>query len=132
MMRKSWCTVLGDLSNLSDWVAVFDLDDTLYQEDDYNQSGVATVARELENYYGMDITKQLLKMREERGDIWGKACEILGLPITVKESMLWMYRLHHPRIKLEHEVLNVVQKIASAAKQLVILTDGRSVTQRMK
>ncbi|MBT4947152.1 MAG: HAD family hydrolase [Candidatus Marinimicrobia bacterium] len=123
---------MSDLANLSDWMIVFDLDDTLYQEDDYSQSGVAAVARELESLYGMDLTEQLMLVREERGDVWGKACELLDLSTTVKESMLWMYRLHHPNIELESEVLSVVHKIASSAKQLVILTDGRSATQRMK
>ena len=43
---------MPDLSGLADWVVVFDLDDTLYQENEYNRSGVIAVANEVEILYG--------------------------------------------------------------------------------
>ena len=118
--------------DLSDWVVVFDLDDTLYSEDDYSQSGVAAVTKELARLFNLDITEQLLSVREAKGDIWGRACELLSLPETVKESLLWMYRLHQPQIDLGQEVMEVVAGISKEAQQVVILTDGRSITQRLK
>lgn len=120
------------MCELSDWVVVFDLDDTLYYEDDYSLSGVRAVASELSRLYKMDITDQLLDVRREQGDIWGHACELLSLPTTVKDSLLWMYRLHQPQIDLGHEVVKIVADLADKVQQVAILTDGRSVTQRLK
>jgi len=120
------------MCELSGWVIVFDLDDTLYYEDEYNLSGVKAVANELSRLFERDITEQLLAIRQEQGDIWGRACELLSLPATVKDSFLWMYRLHQPQIDLSHEVVNVVTEVSEKARQVVILTDGRSITQRLK
>ena len=120
------------MSNLSNWVVVFDLDDTLYSEDDYNKSGVIAVTNELERLFNQDITEQLLSVRKEKGDIWGRACELLSIPATVKESLIWMYRLHQPQIDLRQEIVEVVVDVSKQAQQVVILTDGRSITQRLK
>ena len=120
------------MSNLSNWVVVFDLDDTLYSEDDYNKSGVIAVTNELERLFNQDITEQLLSVRKEKGDIWGRACELLSIPATVKESLIWMYRLHQPQIGLGQEIVEVVVDVSKQAQQVVILTDGRSITQRLK
>ena len=120
------------MSDLSDWVVVFDLDDTLYSEDDYSQSGVIAVANELERLFNLDISKQLLSVHEAKGDIWGRACELLSIPATVKESLIWMYRLHQPQIDLGQEIVEVVVDVSKQAQQVVILTDGRSITQRLK
>ena len=123
---------MPELLSLSDWVVVFDLDDTLYQEDDYNQSGVIAVSRELARLYGLDITQQLLTVREENGDVWSKACELLDLPESVKESLLWIYRMHQPQIALQSNVSELMASVSDIAKQVVILTDGRSIMQRKK
>ena len=120
------------MSDLSDWVVVFDLDDTLYSEDDYNQSGVIAVTNELARLFNLDIKEQLLSVREEKGDIWGRACELLSIPATVKDSLLWMYRLHQPRIDLGQEIVELMADVSKQAQQVVILTDGRSITQRLK
>ena len=120
------------MSNLSDWVVVFDLDDTLYSEDDYNRSGVIAVTNELARLFNLDITEQLLSVREAKGDIWGRACELLSLPTTVKDSLLWMYRLHQPQIELDKKVVEVVADVSNKVQQVVTLTDGRSITQRLK
>lgn len=118
--------------DLSDWVVVFDLDDTLYQESDYNLSGIKAVADELEKLYRKNIKEQLLSVCEIKGDVWGRACELLALPVLVKESFLWMYRLHEPKIELYQNVADVLKEVAASAKQVAILTDGRSITQRLK
>lgn len=117
---------------LSDTVVVFDLDDTLYSEDDYNESGVVAVCNELRKLYGKDIMDELLVTRRKKGDVWGKACLLLELPLSVKESLIWIYRLHQPSINLDSTTLDVLQKIKNAAKSIAILTDGRSISQRKK
>ena len=113
-------------------MVVFDLDDTLYQEDEYNLSGVIAVASEIRKLYGKNITEQLLAVRERKGDIWESACKLLSLPFSVKEAMLWIYRLHNPTIALNKQVSHLVRAISTSAQEVVILTDGRSITQRIK
>ena len=120
------------MADLSSWVVVFDLDDTLYYEDDYNYSGVIAVSEQIERLYGVNLQGQLLSVRSEKGDVLAKACELLALPESVKESFLWMYRLHYPKITLTPEISNAVQDLAVRVKQIAILTDGRSVSQRLK
>jgi len=120
------------MADLSNWVVVFDLDDTLYYEDDYNYSGIVAVADQIEMLYGVNLKGQLLAVRSENGDVWGKACELLSLPDSVKESFHWMYRLHRPEIILSSDVSNVVADLVENTNQIVILTDGRSVSQRLK
>jgi len=120
------------MADLSSWVVVFDLDDTLYYEEDYNYSGVVAVSEQIERLYGVNLQDQLLAVRSEKGDVWAKACELLALPESVKESFLWMYRLHRPKVALTSEISNVVQDLAVRVKQVAILTDGRSVSQRLK
>lgn len=117
----------------SETVVVLDLDDTLYKEADYQDSGLREVCQWIEDLYGKDIHHDLLvqkKMGEK--DLLGAACALAGLPFTVKESLLWIYRLHEPKIHLSPKTRGTVEKIAEASKILAILTDGRSVSQRIK
>lgn len=116
-----------------DCVIVLDLDDTLYSEYDYQTSGIKAVAKLIAELYGHDITKQILCWRDDgERDLWGRACMLLGLPDSVKESLLWVYRLHDPQISLDEVTFNALRRIRSLVKAVIILTDGRSVTQRKK
>lgn len=120
---------LHDVSNL---VVVLDLDDTLYKEVDYHDSGLREVCNWIEALYGKSLAGDLatLKHLGER-DLLGSLCRLAGLPLSVKESLLWVYRLHEPRIHLDHETKEVIKLLESICK-VVVLTDGRSVSQRRK
>lgn len=120
------------MPSLSETVVVFDLDDTLYHEDDYNESGVIAVSEELKRLYGQDIKKELLAVRIAKGDMWEKACSLLMLPMSVKESLIWLYRLHYPSINIDEVTFDVLQNVKNSAKHTAILTDGRSISQRQK
>lgn len=116
-----------------DCVVVFDLDDTLYAEYDYQTSGIKAVAMEIFDLYGRNIVEELLQWRSQgERDIWGRACRLLGLPESLKDSLLWIYRLHKPDIVLDDGTLREIKKLGAAMKKVVILTDGRSVSQRKK
>ncbi len=116
-----------------DIVVVIDLDDTLYAEYDYQTSGIRAVGKTISELYGQDITEQILAWRDagER-NLWRRACLLLDLPVSVKESLLWIYRLHDPEISLDEATVNLLSQISSIVKEIVILTDGRSVSQRKK
>ena len=61
----------------------------------------------------------------------GEICAVLNLPLQIKESLLWIYRLHLPSICLGSNVQKLLAQL-SLKCDLTILTDGRSITQRNK
>ena len=119
--------------NLRNWVVVFDLDDTLISEIDYQRSGIASVEAEISSIYGISFDGQIQRALDDGvKDIWAWACQQLGLPPEVKTSLLWIYRLHSPNIKLASGVEDLVSRLLSYEAKLAILSDGRSITQRLK
>jgi putative hydrolase of the HAD superfamily len=121
---------ITDLGNI---VVVFDLDDTLYAEQDYQTSGIKAVCDTLLTLYGLNITNELLAARDKGiRDLWGEACALLKLPHSASESMLWTYRLHSPDIRLAEGASALVALCKQHSKQVAILTDGRAATQRLK
>lgn len=118
---------------LGNTVFVFDLDDTLYKESDYHNSGVRAVSNTIKKVYGFDATPYLNALIESgETDIWGSLCNKLGLPETVKQSIVWEYRLHKPDLYLERKVKELLGWLESESAGVAILTDGRSITQRLK
>lgn len=120
--------------DLSRTVVVFDLDDTLYSEADYVASGVRHVCGQIDFLYGKSVYNSLedILRRDPRADWLSLVCEHAGLPKTAKDSLLWMYRLHKPDISLSLACADAVSRVRSAAGFTAVLTDGRSVTQRLK
>jgi putative hydrolase of the HAD superfamily len=113
-------------------VIVFDLDDTLYKEVDYQTSGLLAVCRVLESVCGFSLESKFQELQQKSGsDMLGELCICAGVPINMKESMLWVYRLHEPAIKLHPDTAAMLNNL-SKQYQLAILTDGRSITQRLK
>lgn len=119
----------------TDWlgtVVVLDLDDTLYKEAEYHASGLAEVCRWIEHVYGKSLELDIDALQDTgEPDLLGCLCRIAGLPLSVKESLLWVYRLHEPDIRLAPFVLDLLERLQAKCR-LAILTDGRSVSQRQK
>jgi putative hydrolase of the HAD superfamily len=114
-------------------VLVLDLDDTLYKECDYVMSGLRYVEALLGGT-GLDMQGQLVahKSRAPSGDVWEFAVNSLRLPSSVKQQLLWAYRLHPPRIAMLPETKSWIERWVERAAAVTILTDGRSLTQRLK
>jgi len=116
----------------SEIIVVLDLDDTLYKEVDYQQSGFKEVCRWIERLYGKSVDFNLLQaVIENNGDPLGFLCTHLDLPLSVKNSFLWIYRVHLPEIFLSDGTLKTIQELEALYK-ILILTDGRSISQRQK
>ncbi|EKO3966239.1 HAD family hydrolase [Vibrio fluvialis] len=112
-------------------VWVFDLDDTLYSEREYQLSGYKYLAMHLQALFQKDIFQVIERADSKGQDVLGQICQALSLPNSAKESLLWMYRLHVPSIKLAQsvrETLDIIQEKFPVA----IITDGRSISQRNK
>lgn len=113
-------------------VIVLDLDDTLYKEIDYQISGFNAVCNWIENVYDLGLWLDLEKLLQSKTpDVLGELCKAAGLGPTVKESLLWVYRLHQPLIHLSPGV-NVFLNELESNWRVAVLTDGRSVSQRLK
>ena len=87
--------------DLNNWVIVFDLDDTLYSENDYFLSGLNAVEEFITKVYNVPFKGKIINANKAKvKDLWGWCCDTLNLPIDIKESLLWVYRLHTPDIHL--------------------------------
>jgi len=114
-------------------IFVFDLDDTLYREIDYCYSGFYYISNVIKDIYGIDTFKKLIDFfKASEKDIFGKICREFGLPIEVKESLIWTYRTHLPTIKLLPHTLDILKEVEVKSTAICILSDGRSLTQRLK
>lgn len=119
--------------DLSDLVIVFDLDDTLISEEDYLNSGIKEVENFISKTYKVNFNGKIINAKKKGiKDLWGWSCNQLGLPLEVKESFLWFYRLHKPKLEIIPNVENLISELKTYHANIAILTDGRSVSQRLK
>lgn len=114
----------------------FDLDDTLFSEQEFVQSSWRYIAKSLNEKYGLPYSVMIEKM--------SNACNAFdaldtylkdNLNLSEREGIEWMiatYRNHKPDISLSDEVENLLKKIVDAGHAIAIVTDGRSTTQRNK
>lgn len=113
-------------------VWVFDLDDTLISELEYQKSGYKAICDVVESLYDKDIYSVIDDAVKGNKDVISEVCCFLGLPLTVKDSFIWIYRLHTPNIVLREGVSDFLLKVEPISKAVAIITDGRSVSQRLK
>jgi putative hydrolase of the HAD superfamily len=119
-------------SDALELVVVFDLDDTLYKEIDYQNSGFDAVCNWIKKVYGLSLWLDLEKLLQSKTpDVLGGLCKAAGLQPAAKESLLWVYRLHQPLIQLSPGVAAFLDEL-EANWQAAVLTDGRSASQRLK
>lgn len=112
---------------------VFDLDDTLYKEDDYHTSGLNAVALLVLMTHGLDLKSDLIAWKQSgNSDIWATLCNRLGLCEASKSAFVWAYRLHTPKICLSKETRHTIDLLEKMKVGFAILTDGRSISQRLK
>jgi len=112
---------------------VLDLDDTLYREYDYQTSGLKYVEGQVRELYGVNLRGKLLELRDQGvHDIFLELTYLLNIPASIKDSFLMMYRYHKPDIALTLEVDGFIESALHNFGKVVILTDGRSVSQRLK
>ena len=111
-------------------VVVFDLDDTLYLEKNYQSSGFKALINLLTKLYQVD--KYSLEIIVAMGgDILQGFADEIGCD-SMKESLLWLHRLHLPNISLCPVIKSLLDLLESKGVAIAILTDGRSITQRLK
>jgi putative hydrolase of the HAD superfamily len=118
---------------------VFDLDDTLYDEIDYCQSGFKAVAQHLANKCGstpaQTIFKSLWKQFSsgQRKNTFNLALQELGISFDNQliTELIDVYRNHQPDIKLPKESKDVLDMLQDKYA-LALLTDGFLPAQKLK
>ncbi|TDT43475.1 putative hydrolase of the HAD superfamily [Halospina denitrificans] len=112
---------------------VLDLDDTLYPEVDYQNSGFRAVGAFCERLFKWNANESLIQWRDEGDrDPFGRLCRELGVSESGKDSFVWIYRNHFPDIQLTQSTQHSLALLEQSQAGIAILTDGRSVTQRLK
>ena len=112
-------------------IYVFDLDDTIYPELDFKKSAFKKIKSLIERLY--DVNKNDLRriLSEKEGDIFSNIAKLVGVP-SIKESLIWYYRLHKPSFNKKYEAVDFLKKLTKKGIKCIILTDGYSITQRLK
>ncbi len=117
---------------------VFDLDDTLYDEKTFVQSGFRSVAQYLSTRYNLDRERVYQKMlgyleRDGRGKIFDSVLKHYGIynPNLVEE-LVEIYRVHTPEISLYPDVVETLKKLRVMKLETGIITDGLHSVQKKK
>jgi putative hydrolase of the HAD superfamily len=111
------------------------MDETLYRERRFRLSGLAAVARHLENEFKLSASHVFGRLRyassKGREHVFQTVCAELQLPSTLIPTLVEVYRGHAPRLKLPAES----QRILTALRptwRLGVLTNGLPAVQRRK
>jgi putative hydrolase of the HAD superfamily len=107
-------------------IFVFDLDDTLYSERDFEKSGIEYV------YENLSIKHISLKTILNNRENWiEQIIDGSNNQITL-QMVLDTYRNHFPTIQLYKDAKVFLEKLLSQGIEMSLITDGRSITQRNK
>ena len=116
-------------------ILIFDLDDTLYPERSYVQSGFRAVAARLEQRFGWNADEILSEMtdilgREGRGAVFNRllARRGIGRQADVVDCVR-TYRHHWPSIALFPSAELVLHRLSGSP---YLVTDGHKVVQNLK
>lgn len=113
--------------------AIFDLDDTLYHERQYNVSGFRAVGAHLRAERGIEgFAETCLDLFERgvRADMFEHAARALGVQVDVAE-LVKVYREHRPALTLFADAREVLGRVRGRYP-LGLLTDGYGGVQRIK
>ena len=112
----------------------FDLDDTLYKEKDFVESGRNAVAEAIAAAKGLDAST-LRRVTAEGADAFDALLGFLatkGISDYTIAGVLDIYRSHKPDIRLDAEAEATLTELHRRGTDIALITDGRSVTQRNK
>lgn len=107
-------------------IFVFDLDDTLYPEREFERSGIEFV------YQYFEIKHIALNTLLANRNKWINLINN-GIRKDINDEVLLnIYRNHFPDIMLYNDSHFFLEKLLAQKAQISLITDGRSITQRNK
>ncbi len=107
-------------------IFVFDLDDTLYSERDFEKSGIEFV------YENLSIKHISLEAILNNRNNWIELIIKGSNNQITLQMVLDIYRNHFPAIQLYKDAKEFLEKLHSQGIEMSLITDGRSITQRNK
>jgi putative hydrolase of the HAD superfamily len=115
-------------------ILIFDLDDTLIDEQKYVQSGFDYIASKISKEFSkLNIKKKLNKILNKNGR--GNVFDIFFKNYNEKriiDRFVRLYRGHQPNIVLKIEAKNILKKLKKLGFSVYLLTDGHKLAQRKK
>ncbi len=113
-------------------IIAFDLDDTLYKEEDFVFSGYRAVDAHVKEEYGFDDSFQIMQQAfRTHHNPFDALAEAIDRPIDI-DALIAIYRTHKPDITLSRTTELTLENLAGEDAVLCLITDGRSITQRNK
>jgi len=109
------------------YAVIFDLDDTLYSEQEYVRSGYRKIAEYFER---PEMEAEMWTIFEHGGRAIDVVLEMYGMA-EKKDEALQIYRHQKPDIHLYDGVAEMIDRIRKT-KKVGIITDGRPEGQRAK
>lgn len=119
-------------------IVAFDLDDTLYRELDYVESGFRAVADHVSALHPItsDEAYELLiesVERDGRGRQFDDLLRAIGaFSVRKRDLLVQVYRQHKPRIELPAESGYILRALAAEGHRLFLVTDGNHHVQNRK
>jgi putative hydrolase of the HAD superfamily len=115
-------------------IFIFDLDDTLYSEREYERSGISFVYYYLlKNGVKLSEGIKLEALLINRNQWIEKLIQSFEIPsIVTRDEILALYRSHKPNINLYPDAKVLLDQIKVLNGKIAIITDGRSLSQRTK
>lgn len=118
-------------------ILMFDLDDTLYNEKDYVDSGILAVAKYGEDRFGWNVSDSFDYMQTVlnqfgRGkifDLWLTSHGRFSRSLVIE--CVKTYRHHTPSLKLASDVKEILAQLSSRYS-LYLITDGHKIVQKKK
>jgi putative hydrolase of the HAD superfamily len=118
-------------------LVIIDLDDTIYSEYDYVQSGFVYVAEHISSLFNYPVSTLVEKMNHyfkiNKKDVFNNLIDFLQLESKLKvEKCIELYKFHIPSIKPYDDFFEFCRELDKNSIDLVLLTDGDLKQQKNK
>ena len=115
---------------------LFDLDDTLFPEMQYVQSGFKAVAAQIKKDFGVNCYDAMLQLFAADGkNVYNRTLDSLGLKYDKEyiTKLVSVYREHEPQgLQFYPDVLPFIKELKNRGVLIGVITDGRVEGQRKK
>lgn len=118
-------------------LVIIDLDDTIYSEYDFIQSGFRYVAEYISSYSNYSVDFLIGKMNNffnvDKKTVFDQLIDFLkGNEDLSLKKLIELYKFHTPRIKPYDDFYDLSVKLERSGIKLVLLTDGDLIQQKNK
>ncbi|MDC3299600.1 HAD family hydrolase [bacterium] len=119
-------------------IVAFDLDDTLYRELDYVESGFRAVACNIASSYAIteraayDLLIESMTAHGRGRQFDDLLREVDAFTVRRRDALVQVYRQHTPEIELPEASREVLEALAGLGHRLFIVTDGNHHVQNRK